>query len=256
MGVNDVRSVLTALRLLDEIAARQPVGVSELARALELPKSSVQRTLKTLHSAAWIQPVGVEMTRWGLTTHMLRIGQRATGELGLRDVAVPVMEELRAQTEESVHLAVPEQDSVVVIERLDSPQSVRTFIPLGMAAPMPASANGKAILATRSPEDVRALLQRGLSSYTAATVTDETLLLAQLEEVRRLGYATNEGEWRADVAAVASAITTDGGRAIAGISVSTPVHRMSAEAQVRYGALLTDAAQRISDALRRGRRDE
>jgi IclR family acetate operon transcriptional repressor len=124
-----------------------------------------------------------------------------------------------------------------------------------MAAPMAASANGKAILATKSPEDVRALVERGLSTYTATTVTDERLLLAQLADVRRLGYATNEGEWRADVAAVASAITTDGGSAIAGISVSMPAQRMSPEVKLTYGALVTDAAQRISAALQRDRRD-
>lgn len=255
MADNDVRSVVTALRLLDEVAARQPIGVSDLARAVGLPKSSVQRTLQTLRSAGWIHPVGVELTRWRLTTHMLRAGQLAAGELGLRDVAVPVMEQLRAQTQESVHLAVPEQDNVIVIERLDSPQSVRTFIPLGMAAPMAASANGKAILATKSPEDVQALFARGLSAYTATTVTDERLLLAQLEDVRRLGYATNEGEWRADVAAIASAITADGGSAIAGISVSMPAQRMSPEVQLKYGDLVNDAAQRISATLPRGRRD-
>jgi DNA-binding IclR family transcriptional regulator len=255
MAENDVRSVVTALRILDEVAGRQPVGVSDLARVLNLPKSSVQRTLQTLRSAGWIQTVGVELTRWRLTTHMLRVGQLAAGELGLRDVAVPVMEELRGQTKESVHLAVPEQDNVIVIERLDSPQAVRTFVPLGMAAPMAASANGKAILATRSPEDVRALLKRGLSTYTAATVTNERSLLAQLQEVRRLGYATNEGEWRTDVAAVASAITVDSGLAIAGISVSMPTQRLSPDVQLKYGGLVNDAAERISGMLRSGRRD-
>lgn len=250
MAVNDVRSVLTALRLLDEVAARQPVGVSELARALELPKSSVQRTLQTLHSAGWIQPIGVEVKRWGLTTHMLRIGQRAAGELDLRNVAVPVMEELRSATQETVHLAVPEQDNVIVIERLDSPQSVRTFIPLGMAAPIAASANGKAILAARTRDEVRDLLERGLSAYTPTTVTDAEALLAQLEEIRRRGYATNEEEWREDVAAVAAAISA-GGRPIAGISVSTPAHRMTPELQARYGELLTEAAHRISVTLER-----
>jgi IclR family acetate operon transcriptional repressor len=247
--VNEVRSVMNALRVLDEIAGNQPVGVTQLARLLELPKSSVQRTLQTLHAAGWIHPTGVEMTRWSLTQHMLRMAQRGAGELNLRNVAVPVMEELRSATQETVHLAVPDHDSVIVIERLDSPQAVRTFIPLGMAAPMAASANGKAILAKMSRDEVQAFLQRGLAAYTAATVTDEEELLTQLEAVRRHGYATNNEEWRSGVSAVAAAISTKGGGAIAGISVSTPAQRMSRKLQAHYGALVKDAAQRISMTL-------
>lgn len=250
MAVNDVRSVLTALRVLDEVAARQPIGVSELARGLGLPKSSVQRTLQTLYSAGWIQPVGSEVTRWALTTHMLRISQRAAGELDLRNVAVPVMEELRSLTEETVHLAVPEGDSVIVIERLESPQAVRAFIPLGMAAPIAASANGKAILAARPDAAVRELVGRGLPAYTPATVTGEQAFLAQIAGIRRRGYATNEEEWREGVAAVAAAITVNG-HPIAGISVSTPAHRMGPGLQARYGKLVKEAAQRISVSLTR-----
>lgn len=253
MAVNEVRSVITALRVLDEIADNQPVGVTQLARLLELPKSSVQRTLHTLHSAGWIQPTGAEMTRWALTQHMLRIAQRGAGELSLRNVAVPVMEELRSATQETVHLAVPDRDSIIVIERLDSPQAVRTFIPLGMAAPMAASANGKAILARMSADELHAFVERGLAAYTPATVTDEDELLAQLAEVRRRGYATNTEEWRSGVSAVAAAITTSTGRPLAGISVSTPAQRMSRKLQVHYGGLVKDAAQRISATLDPGR---
>ncbi|OZM76861.1 IclR family transcriptional regulator [Pseudonocardia sp. MH-G8] len=253
MAVNEVRSVMTALRVLDEVAAREPVGVSELARALEIPKSSVQRTLRTLHAAGWIQPIGAEMTRWGLTTHMLRTGQRAAGGLNLRDVAVPVMEKLRSATQETVHLAVSEQDKVIVIERLDSPQPVRTFIPLGMAAPIYASANGKAILATWREEELTALIHRGLPVHTSTTITDEGELRARLNEVRRLGYAVNDEEWRTGVSAVAAAITADDGSAIAGLSISTPAQRMSRKLQGRYGELLKDAVRQISAALGRGR---
>jgi IclR family transcriptional regulator, acetate operon repressor len=249
MAVTEVRSVMTALRVLDEIAAREPVGVSELARVLELPKSSVQRTLRTLHSAGWIHPIEAEMTRWSLTTHMLRIGQRAAGGLNLRDAAVPVMERLRSATQETVHLTVSEADKVILIERLDSPQAVRTFIPLGMAVPIYASANGKAILATRSYEEVGALVRAGLAVHTPKTITDEDALQAQLGDVRRLGYAVNDEEWRSGVSAVAAAVVADDGTAVAGLSISTPSHRMSGELQGRYGELLKEAVREISQTL-------
>lgn len=123
MGVNEVRSVMTALRVLDEVAAREPIGVGELARLLELPKSSVQRTL---HAAGWIHPAGAESTRWELTTHILRTGQRATGGLGLRDVAVPDGGAAVGDAGDGAPRR-SEQDRAILIERLDSPQPVWTW---------------------------------------------------------------------------------------------------------------------------------
>jgi IclR family acetate operon transcriptional repressor len=122
-----------------------------------------------------------------------------------------------------------------------------------MAAPLAASANGKAILATRSHAEIETLLDRGLSAYTPTTVTDREELLAELETIRRRGYATNSEEWRSGVSAVAAAITADGGPAVAGISLSMPSQRMNRKLQAQYGLLVKDAASRISAALgRRG----
>lgn len=74
-------------------------------------------------------------------------------------------------------------------------------------------------------------------------------LEAELAEIRRRGYATNNGEWRADIAAVAAAIVRDDGQPVASLSVSTPISRMSPEAAARYGALVAEAARQVSTAL-------
>jgi IclR family acetate operon transcriptional repressor len=103
-----MRNVLNTLRVLEEVATRQPVGVGELARVLDMPKSSVQRALHTLNSAGWIRPATGEITRWAATTKALDVGRHASGGLGLRDAAMPVMEDLRRRTEETIHLTVPE----------------------------------------------------------------------------------------------------------------------------------------------------
>jgi IclR family acetate operon transcriptional repressor len=158
------------------------------------------------------------------------------------------MERLRDITQETVHLAVRERDNVVIIERLESPQPVRTHVTLGMAVPMVASANGKAILSTLPDSEIQELLERGLTSFTDATVTDPAVLWAQVEEIRTRGYATNEGEWRGDVVAVAAPIM-EGQRAGAGLSISTPAHRMTPQLQEEYGNMLLEAAASVSDTL-------
>ena len=83
-----MRSVLTALRILEEVAARQPVGVSDLSRALGLPKSSVQRGVRTLHEAAWLKPTDTTPTRWQLSLKALTVGLAATAATGLQEIAL------------------------------------------------------------------------------------------------------------------------------------------------------------------------
>ncbi len=252
MSVNGIRSVQTALRTLEEVAAHDSVGVTQLSRALGVPKSSLQRMLYTLEAAGWVRQTGGDVTRWALTTRMLRLGQRSQGASDLRNVALPTMERLRNDTQETVHLAVREGDNVVILERLESPQPVRTHVTLGMAVPLVASANGKAILSTWPKSELETLISKGLTAYTGATLTDPARLMEHIEDIRVRGYATNEEEWRADVVAVAAPIV-EGLRAEAGLSISTPANRMTATLQAHYGELLVEATTSIAADLCRRR---
>ncbi|TYB61876.1 IclR family transcriptional regulator [Nonomuraea sp. PA05] len=235
-----MQNVINALRVLEEVADRQPIGVGELARGLGLPKSTVQRSLKTLHEAGWIRPAGGEVTRWQVTSKALQVARRT--ELGLRDAAVPVMEELRQRTGETIHLMVPEGDAVVLIERLETDKPLRIVLPLGIRLPLHASANGKAVLAhlARSPGE--------LPGYTDTTITDPHVLRAELDAVLARGYADNRGEWRSDIAAVAAAVLGPAGP-VASLSVSTPASRMTEELRAEYGKLVTQAARTLAGIL-------
>ncbi|WP_181766673.1 IclR family transcriptional regulator [Streptomyces albidus (ex Kaewkla and Franco 2022)] len=246
-----MQNVVNALWTLEEVAERQPIGVAELARAMELPKSSVQRTLVTLHGAGWIRPTGATPTRWVVTTKALHVGRHATGELGLRDVALPVMEDLRRRTDETIHLAVREGSKVVLVERLETTQPVRIILPLGQNLSMHASANGKAVLAADPPEAAERYIEDGLRGFTGTTITDPGRLRGELADTRERGYATNSGEWRSDVSAVASAVIGEAGLPVASISVNVPTSRMTEDARPAYGALVRNAAKQISAALGR-----
>ncbi|MEV1170686.1 IclR family transcriptional regulator [Nonomuraea sp. NPDC049784] len=244
-----MQTVLNALRVLEEVAARQPAGVAELARATGIPKSSVQRALRTLQVAGWIRPAGGGVTRWAVTTKALYVGRHAAGDLSLRDVAVPVMEDLRRRIDETIHLTIPEGDRVVLIERLETSKPVRIVLPLGHSLPLHASAHGKAVLAASPEAVVEQLIADGLPRYTDTTITDPDELLAELEKIRERGYSTNSGEWRSDVSAVAAAVRDDSGQPVASISINVPTSRMADESQSAYGALVRDAAAMVGAAL-------
>ncbi|TCO60635.1 IclR family transcriptional regulator [Actinocrispum wychmicini] len=244
-----MQNVLNTLRVLEEVAARQPVGVGELARELEMPKSSVQRALVTLNEAGWIRPAAGEVTRWVMTTKALSVGGRAGGDLGLRDAAVPIMEELRRRTEETIHLTIPEDDKMVLIERLETAKPVRISMALGHALPMHASANGKAVLAHSTPEVVRRLFAQELPRYTDSTITDPDELRAELAKVRDRGFAVNHGEWRTDVGSVAAAVLNGEEQPIASLSVNIPLTRLTTDSEAAFGAAVHEAAGKISARL-------
>lgn len=241
-----MRSVLSALRVMEAVADHQPAGVGQLARALALPKSSVQRALWSLHEAGWIMPAPGEMTRWVLTTRVAAISRHLGDDLGIRGAATPVMHELNRETDETVHLIAFDGKSAVLVERVDTNNPVRVVLPLGTEIPLHGSANGKAILAASRPEDVEHLLHRDLPRLTHTTIVGHDELLAELHKVRARGYATNDGEWRADITAVAAAIVSGGSGPVGSMSISVPRNRMRKSDQERYGALIRDAAGRVS----------
>jgi IclR family acetate operon transcriptional repressor len=240
-----VRSVLTAMRVLERLSDSGLIGVSELSRNLELPKSSVQRMLLTLKEAGWAVDVRGEVTQWKLTPTMFRLGQHHQARNGLRATALPVMEQVREETRETVHLSVLRGDAVVVLECLESMQPVRAHVTTGDVIPLHASTNGQALLSTQSDETVRQLISKGLSGYTAATITNPAKLEAAVRRARERGFASGEGQWREGVHAVAAPIVV-GGVGVAGIGISTPAHRMSPSLEQSFGNIVVEAARTIA----------
>lgn len=250
-----MRNVIKALELLEAVSERQPAGVSELARALALPKSTVQRSLQTLAEAGWIRATGQETTRWVLTTKPLVVGSRASGRFGLRDAALPVMHRVRNAVNETTNLTLNENLFGVLLERLDSTHAVRTFAPLGIRVPLHASAAGRAIL-SRLPEDaLRRVLEAPLPSFTPNTMTDRRRLLKEISLVRERGFATAASEWNDGVVAVAAPIVAGiaeaerAGGVMGALGVSGPLHRMPKERLLDLAPIVVEAAAEIAANL-------
>lgn len=244
-----MRTVLSAFRVLEEVAYSQPAGVGQLSRALDLPKSTVQRSLRSLWATGWICPAGSDITRWMLTTRAFDIGQRAVSDISVRDAAIATMHELRNQTGETVHLMVLEEGRAVLIERVETRHSVRAVVPLGSSVPLHGSSNGKAMLAWLPRDQVRAVVGDLLERFTPTTIVDWDELFAELDGVAERGYAMNIMEWREDISAVAAPIFGRERVPVASLSISTPSSRMPEKLRPEYGASVTDAARRISAAL-------
>ena len=246
-----MRSVIVALRVLEEIAAHQPVGVSELARLMSLSKTTVHRSLMTLKEAGWIEPADDGRAVWSLSARALVVGGRAVdSHSGLRSIAVPVMEDLRRATEETIHLLVRERRSVVLIERLDGIKPVRVFNPVGGRSAMHRTSAGKSIMARLPEEEIEAYAAALEPPRPGARAFDLEQFRAELQTVRAQGFAINLGGNQPDVHAVAGAIIGAGEKAIAAITISAPPERLPEERCLELGPLVADAARRITLGLR------
>ncbi|NMH96531.1 IclR family transcriptional regulator [Pseudonocardia sp. K10HN5] len=245
-----MQSVVRSLRVLESVAAHQPVGVAELARLLELPKSTVQRSLTTLAEMGWIEPVEGEFTRWALGPAARQLARNNIPEINLREAALGPMQALRDETNETIHLAVPEGLRwMVLVERMDSTQAVRTFNELGTRTPMHATSTGLSVLA-HSPENrVEALIADGLETYSPTTIGDPAELRAELRRIRKRGYALNLRQFRPQVAAVGAAVLDRTGVPVAGICISMPDSRFQRRQVPHWGELVSKAASEISGRL-------
>jgi IclR family acetate operon transcriptional repressor len=236
-------SAVRVLQVCEGLSEHQPVGVRELARLLDLPRSTVQRALDTLLAAGW----AVRSTEgvWSLSLRCAVVGARAGGVGVLRDAARPAMARLQRISDESVRLWMREGDHVVLVESIDSLQPLRYVSPPpGATLPLHASASGKAILSRLPSAEVDEMLSQSLVAVTEHTLVDPDELRRNLEVARTKGYAETYHEARADIGGVAAAVVDPGGRAIAALSLALPMHRLTDEIVRRYGEhVVTEAAQ-------------
>lgn len=243
-----MRSVRTTLHILDAVADSQPIGLSELARRLELPKSTVQRSLATLADLGWIRADAPESPRWRLGDHVRQLGEKVD-ELGnLREVALRVLSRLGEQTGETIHLAVPDGANMRLVERLDSKHPLRLVRPIGNKSPMHACSTGKSVLAALPPAELELYVAAGLSAVTPNTIVDADEFRDELQLIHDRGYAIANQELADGTSSVGASIQVEG-RPVAALSVSGASFRFTTDVCRDYGQLVAAAAKEISSGL-------
>ncbi len=239
-------SVKSVLRIIEAVATSPEIGVSDLSRQLQQPKTTVQRGLMTLHEAGWIRPTNEPRRRWKITSKLFMLSRSAETEARLRRAALPIMQTLRDETQETTHLMVREERHLVLIERVNSPLALRTVRDLGSRSPLHTSANGKAFLAHLTAREQEDYLNGKLSQLTENSKTDPDLIRKDLAQIRKLGYATNIGELDLHVHAVAAPVVNQEGRPIAALSISCPSSRLPLEKMPLFGEKVIAAARTVS----------
>jgi IclR family KDG regulon transcriptional repressor len=243
------KTLLKGLAVLEAVANQQgrPRTIEELARDLELTRSNVHRTLQTLAHAKYVTKDPLTGSYY-TTMKLFELGGKQLQRFDVRRFAPAYMRALADETGETVHLSILEGIEVVYIDKIDSPQAVRSYTAIGGHAPAYAVATGKALLA-HQPDGYVDRYADVLERYTPSTITSAMVLKDELATTRRVGYALNRGEWRESVGGVAAAIFDGLNRPVAGIGISGPVERLSLSRMRELAPRVKQCAHEVSVAL-------
>jgi DNA-binding IclR family transcriptional regulator len=157
---------------------------------------------------------------------MWSLAAQSFDQSDLRDSYAGAVRRLAHEYGESVHLAVYDRGSVVYIDKADGSNPVGSYTTLGGRAPAYCVATGKLLLAFADAGAREAVLTGGLTAHTPLTHSTPEALRIELDQVRRVGFAVNRGEWRLGVAGVAVPIRSPLHDVVAGLGFSGPSDRI------------------------------
>jgi IclR family acetate operon transcriptional repressor len=245
----NITALQRGLRLL-QLFSESPQGLAakQVAVRSRLPVSTVHRFLANLEASGFLNCGGDGVYHLGIAC--FAIGQAALGQLDIRRVSLPYLRELNRQTRETIHLTVRHGLSAVYVEKLDSPEQLRIHSRIGAAVPLYCTAVGKIMLAYM-PDDERArvLPQLGLKRLTPNTVGSLQELEAELQRVRKNGYACDLEEHEPHIRCLAAPIRDHAGAVNASLSITAPVVRMAITRLRQLAPLIQTAGMQVSREL-------
>ncbi|MDQ4053269.1 MAG: IclR family transcriptional regulator, partial [Actinomycetota bacterium] len=196
----------------------------QLSTRLNIPKSSLHALLRTMTSRGWLEtdPTG---SVYQLGIHSLVVSSAYLDGDRVLSRATPVLDEISAATEETVHLGRLVGADVVYTAKRESVHPLRMHSAVGRRLPAYSTALGRALLAER-PEDVRAeLIPDTIGALTPQTTTDKDAVLALLDEAARVGYAVESEESCLGVRCFGVALPF-ARTAVDALSVAVPISRL------------------------------
>jgi DNA-binding IclR family transcriptional regulator len=240
-------SVANALRVLDLLAERGEMGVSEVGRELDLTTATAHRLVTTLVGSGFVDR-DPSTRRYRLSTKILVMAGQVRSRIGLPDILRPILQDIARRTTETINLGVYRDGEVVYLDKIDSEALFRIEIRVGAHVPAYCTGLGKAMLAHQDPQEAeRYISSTKMKAHTPNTITSAGALRSELESIREQGYAIDRGELLSDVWCVAVPVLADG-RPVAAISISAPRSRFE-DKQDKLVKVAVRAAEDASAAI-------
>jgi DNA-binding IclR family transcriptional regulator len=230
---------------------RATLTLSDIARRTGLPLTTTHRLVAEL--ATWGALERDDDGRYRIGLRLWEIASLSHRGVGLREAALPFLEDLYEVTHENVQLAVRDGHDVVYLERIAGRRAVSVLTRVGGRFPLHASGVGLVLLAY-APEHVQAeILARPLQRYTERAITDPGQLRRVLADVRRTGVAISDRQVTLDAVSIAAPIFDASADVVASLSI---VANASSADAARLAPVVRAAAMGTSRTLAARRRRE
>jgi DNA-binding IclR family transcriptional regulator len=242
-------STIRALSVL-ELLSTEPFewGLMEIAQAQSLSKATTHRILATLIEAGFVSH-DPRHRRYFVSGKALEVGTGFLRHSSAYRAAFPVMHELVKHVEGMVHFGVWDSDTLLFLRSYGQPSSYYEYADAGDRRPIYAYAMGKVMLAYAPKSDVIRIMSAHLERFTPHTITTTQAMERELASIRKKGFAINDEESSIGLRAAASAIFSQHHQVVASISISGPTQKLPYAKLDYCGALLLDAATKISVQL-------
>ena len=234
------------MSLLDVLAnTSEPATLKMLSQTTGLHPSTAHRILAVMTHSRLVERH--DASTYALGIRLLELGNIVKSRISIREIALPLMQNLHESIGEAINLGVRDRDEIIYVERTSSGRSlVRVVYLVGGRAPLHLTSLGKLFLAAENADEVRAYAKRtGLPGKTPRSLTELSALEKELDKIRRHDLAYDNEEAELGLRCIASPIRNDEGIIVAGLSISAPTDRHNPE----WVRLIKNTADEISRAL-------
>lgn len=236
-GIQVIARAAAVLRALQS----RPDGVSlgELAKAVTLPRSTVQRIVDALDHEGFVLAASASS---GVRLGPALLALAAATRFHIAEISRKTIKALAKEVGETVDLALLDQDKVVFIDQVAGSHRLTAVSAVGVSFPLHASANGKAMLAAMPDEELAKLRKRmKLTALTPKSISTWDQLDKEIAAIRKRGVAFDREENSPGISAVSVAVKGPAGE-LAAISIPAPTQRFLATEAELTRALLKHAA--------------
>lgn len=246
MPQTTTRTVDRALDILLCFSENEPnLTLTQISERVGMHKSTVYRLLATLENKRFVQRLDNGSYQLGLG--LVELGFSVLKQNDIHRQALPYMQRLAAEYRENIDLGILDDDHILYLQVIESPQRVKIASAPGQRLPAFCTATGKALLAFLPDKQVQTILKSDHRKYASCTPTLISEIRKQLQLVRERGFAISEQEFEEGINAVAAPILDANQFPIAAMAIVGPAFRLSSERLLELGRPLRET----TDALAR-----
>ncbi len=242
-----VQSLDRAIDLIEAFRnGSEELGVAELAAAVDLPRATVHRLLASLTHRGLLAH-NEHSGKYRLGLKLFELGSLVGNALDVKSIAHPYLVRLVKESGETAHLVILDGVDIVFVDKVETDNPFRMVSQIGGRLPARHSGSGKALLAQLGDEELARRFAD--AAHTRGEHVDLARLREHLALVRAQGWAIDDQETQPGLRCVGTVIRDHTGTAVAGMSISGPVVRISDDRVQDLAALLRATAAAVSSAL-------